>query len=97
MYDNLVIIIDDEDHVLIEKKNTPKNSNYYSMDNKSDKSRTTSNTPTKKTKELKSSKASQIMDILSRYPVSPLSIDWTHEKVLGCMCVSYGLLVWIIS
>ena len=96
MYDNLVIVIDDEDHVLIEKKNTPKNSNYYSMD-KSEKSGTTSNTPTKKTKESKSSKALQIMDILSRYPVSPLSNDWTHEKVLGCMCVSYGLLVWIIS
>ena len=97
MYDNLVIIIDDEDHVLIEKKNTPKNSNYYSMNNKLDKSVTTSNTPTTKKTKLQSSKASQIKDILSRYPVSPLSIDWTHEKVLGCICVSYGLLVWIIS
>ena len=40
MYDNLVIVIDDEDHVLIEKKNTPKNSNYYSMD-KSENTETT--------------------------------------------------------
>ena len=95
-YDDLVIIVD-EDHVLIEKKITPKNNDYSLL---SEGVQNNQQTNTNKKDDKPYNLNNKIDQWYQKY-ISPnykYSIhNWSHEKVIGCMCIGYGLLYWLIS